>query len=175
MGQQALGSLAVLFWVVVIGFFMTPTGSYVLIGIIGLVVVSAALIGYADYQPWATYDPPLPRGAKYLLAKGRVKEGRFVLTREGVPGRSGFYPFILTLTYVDKAGRPISAKARLIKGINDNGKVCVGHYHGNAVYIDVDTTAGDRLVFFGEPNGYDTWQVFPPPPDQTLWVSPQAT
>lgn len=175
MVQQALGSIAVLFWVVVIGFFMTPAGTTVLYGIIALIFVGVALSVYASYEPWQSYKPPLSYGAKYLLAKGRVKEGRFVLTREGVPGRSGFYPFILTLTYVDKAGRPISAKARLIKGINDNGKVCVGHYHGSPVYIDVDTTTGDRLVFFGEPNGYDTWQVYPPPPDQKLWVMPQAS
>lgn len=175
MAQQALGGLAVLFWAVVIGFFMTPTGTYVLIGIIGLVVACAVLIGYAEYEPWESYNPPLSRGAKYLLAKGRVKEGRFVLTREGVPCRSGFYPFILTLTYVDRAGRPISAKARLISNMSENGKVCVGHYHGSTVFIDVDTTVGSSSVYFGEPNGYDTWQVYPPLPEQTLWISPQST
>jgi len=170
MEQQIIGNLAVLLFVVVIGFFVTPFGTYVLIGIIALAVASAALIGFAEYEPWESYNPSLPRGAKYLLAKGRVKEGHFVLTREGVPGRSGFYPFILTLTYFDSAGQMTSSKARLIRNMDDNGKVCVGHHHGNAVYIDVDTTCGSRLVFFGEPNGNDAWQVYPPLPDQQIRV-----
>ena len=153
-----------------ISFLATPLGIAALIALILFFMVKAVFWPDTSAETWKTFNPPLARGAAYVLAKGRVKEGQFVLMREGVPGRSGVYPFILTLTYFDNAGEMTSCSARLIRNMDENGQVCVGHHNENAVYIDVDTTCGSELVFFGGVNGYNAWQVYPPLPDQQIRV-----
>lgn len=173
MVQQALGSLAILFWIVVIGFFTSTIGMYVLAVIVALLVLFYSWLAYEVHEPWTVYDPPkVQRGGRCLIAEGRVDEGYFKLIRQKMPDQSYSYPYVLTLSYFDNSGKLTSTRARLIKGYGDNGRVYVGNRRGSPVGFDIDMTSrGDWFVSFTVLNNRDCWQVYPPLPDQEIWVS----
>ena len=169
--NDIIGGALFLLFVVIVALFTTPIG----MAIFG-VLVAAGMSGYAytaysTHEPWTTCEPN-KFGWREVLGYGLTDKGHFVLTREGVAGRYGVYPFVLTLSIFNRRNELVSTVAKLISRMEDDGKFIVGTYRGRSVVIDADGMFQARHVSIGESNGFDTWQVYPHQPAIPFNVPP---
>lgn len=152
--ELALGLMLVILaglWYVITNYWMCLLGVGVLTG-----------LGYLAYEwcddhpEYFRVDPPTPP-TTWIVVRGSLDTGRYVLVRTRVASPYRDYPALLSLSYFDQHGVPSATYTRVLNSMRDECAVRVGTRSSMPI-ICVSTSKACSAIDMNRPQDPAGWQ-----------------